>query len=119
MTYRLWTPEDDAEVKRLHGEGLKPAAIAEGLDRHVKSVANRMVYLRKTGVLPGYQAKYGSAAVSFVPCITLHGDERVVREVLAEGGYPQARKHGGRTFWIKPDGSEWRHTPPKATRRAA
>lgn len=119
MTYRPWTPEEDAEIKRLYGDGLKPAAIAESLDRHVKSVSNRMVYLRKTGVLPGFLTKYGSEAVSFVPSFTLHGDERVVREVLAEGGYPQALKHGGQTFWIKPDGSQWRHTPSKATRKAA
>jgi hypothetical protein len=114
-----YSAEADAEIHRLHGEGFKPGQIATAMGLQVKSISSRMVTLRKEGRLPGYISKPISDAISLVPPITLREDDSLVSRCLSEGGFPTAVSLAGRTFWIKADGSQWAHTPPKARRVAA
>ena len=98
--------------------------IARIMDRTPASILRKATIFRDDGLLK--VAPKGTAIRNFAPRtaandpgITLKGDDALVEDCLNEGGFPTAVVLDRRTFWVRPDGRQWAHTPPQPRRRAA
>lgn len=95
-----WTEQEDAFLKE-HTAKMSVKKLAAELRRGEDAVKNRQVRLGLGAETPGVPLK-------------LHGDDALVSACMAEGGFPRAVVHQGKTFWVGSDGNPWRHDMVKA-----
>jgi len=89
-----WMEYED-EYLRAHSARTSVKRMAAALSRGEDAVKSRLVRL---GL--GYESMG-------VP-LSLGDDAKLVKACLAEGGFPRAVVHGGKTFWVAHDGQLWR-----------
>lgn len=129
---RPWTNEEDSQIIGCEKYKGSRQLLAKSLGRTHNAVEHRIGALRAAGLLPpvvtsaqrsgqrhrGY-ANIGEPPTSIGPGITLNKDQDLVLACLAAGGFPRAVVLDGRTFWIRPDGAPWAHTPVAGRKLAA
>lgn len=94
-----WMAFED-EYLRQHRDRLSVKKLAAALGRGEDAVKNRLVRL-------------GLVAESLGAPLRLGDDKKLVAACLAEGGFPRAVVHAGKTFWVAHDGQLWRRDMAK------
>lgn len=116
---------DELETLRtLYLARVALAKIAEKLGRSRWSVEKRLSDMRRNGELSEDPSRRGTLHGHHInikpePPVRLRDDDRVIRDCLAQGGFPRATVINGKTYWLNADNGPWRHTPRDVRRLAA